>query len=923
MVLCHVPEAKKSTHAPEFKVYVYDEDLLGRRTAFEEVPQLKPLLRSQIYCSRGQWGTDVQVHDYFFASDLQTDDPDEADFFFVPGYAICVLEGNLYSLDEVDELYKDLVTALPYFNASGGRDHIFVFGSGMAQSVFQSWEEYIPQSIVLTPETELFNDFAWVAIPPYRPFKDIVIPGSLDLIEVIAALEKSKPLHERRFLSAFFGRADVARGPHPWVGGVDVRKELLALRELPGTEDMKFGDGATLEVMHEAYGDAKFCFVPRGKSGWSLRFFEVIFAGCIPVMISDKWELPFEDFLDVTRFVIKWPSTQIGPQLIAYLRSLPDSTVQEYMDEAKKIRCWYFYPPKKLDVRSHLQRQHGVCPEGMGQDAFRGIRRILRRRRRKSRTSTKAFYFKDATGFFLQPATGFGERSFDEASWHRLLQLSRYPQVHVKISALFRVAEDPPPFPSLSKRLKELLNVFGSQRLLWGSDFPYATEHSSYAEAVHALEAWPIWEEMSKEDRQNILYATTARLYGLLATEDRELLRRDVGRIDMGGWQTIAAKSSPEVIVWMLDGDPSTTCNWLLEEDADQENTLEGLDSRNIIEGKRRRNKVDYVALEKQLDEEERQHQDVFSDDSSSSAGTGKIQKIKKPHREDSTEMTPKEWSEHHAAQCKKAAHLFRKWMLGTSTPRHEEILRRKSKLQVRFPVSLIGPGRRMLEQELSPYGVTLRFHQQEVVAVVDAACRQRFKERHAHEWRDVSERLAKQTPAAPANAAVPAEVANAASTMKTADADGAPEGSSQPREKKRRLRRVVTSDDEAEPQEPSKPAEAPEPVPREGAAPASAAPPTGEALEGPLEGEDLSEIIEKAKKKLETSPAPQEVSRLLTHLESQSMNAQLLVTTKIGLAVNGLRKSYAKYPNVVQQAVGLVNRWKELWMQEKAANSA
>jgi len=383
-------EAKKNLEAKwPFKVYVYDE---------EEVPQLKPLLRSQIYCSRGQWGTDVQLHDYFVTAEFQTDDPSEADFFFVPGYAICVLEGNLYTLDEVDELYKELVTALPYFNASGGRDHIFVFGSGMAQSVFQSWEEYIPQAIVLTPETELFNDFAWVAIPPYRPFKDIVIPGSLDLIEVIAALEKSKPLSERRFLTAFFGRADVARGPHPWVGGVDVRKEILALKELPGTEDMKFGDGATLEVMHEAYGDARFCFVPRGKSGWSLRFFEVIFAGCIPVMISDKWELPFEDFLDVTRFVIKWPSTQIGPQLINYLRSLPDNLVQEYMDEAKRIRCWYFYPPKKLDVRAQLQLQHGVCPEADGQDAFRGILRILQRRMRKSRTSTKTFYFKDSTG---------------------------------------------------------------------------------------------------------------------------------------------------------------------------------------------------------------------------------------------------------------------------------------------------------------------------------------------------------------------------------------------------------------------------------------------------------------------------------------------------------------------------------------------
>ena len=41
-----------------------------------------------------------------------------------------------------------------------------------------------------------------------------MIPGSLDLIEVIAALEKSKPLRERRFLTAFFGRADlVPSGP--------------------------------------------------------------------------------------------------------------------------------------------------------------------------------------------------------------------------------------------------------------------------------------------------------------------------------------------------------------------------------------------------------------------------------------------------------------------------------------------------------------------------------------------------------------------------------------------------------------------------------------------------------------------------------------------------------------------------------------
>mmetsp|Transcript_104569 Transcript_104569/g.265444 ORF Transcript_104569/g.265444 Transcript_104569/m.265444 type:complete len:129 (+) Transcript_104569:1-387(+) len=115
-------------------------------------------------------------------------------------------------------------------------------------------------------------------------------------------------------------------------------------------------------------------------------------------MISDKWELPFEEFLDVTKFVIKWPSTQIGEGLLTYLRSLPDSTVQAYMDEIRRIRCWYFYPPKSLDIQGHLQRQHKVCPEENGQDALRGVFKILQLKRRRSKSSPRSFYFRDATG---------------------------------------------------------------------------------------------------------------------------------------------------------------------------------------------------------------------------------------------------------------------------------------------------------------------------------------------------------------------------------------------------------------------------------------------------------------------------------------------------------------------------------------------
>merc|ERR1711972_1264560 len=76
----------------------------------------------------------------------------------------------------------------------------------------------------------------------------------------------------------------------------------------------------------------------------------------------------------------------------------------------------------------------------------------------------------DHWGFFLQPATGFGaDRTFDEESWANLLRLSSHKQVHVKLSALFRVAADPWPFESLSDRFKAPLDAFGSERLLWRS----------------------------------------------------------------------------------------------------------------------------------------------------------------------------------------------------------------------------------------------------------------------------------------------------------------------------------------------------------------------------------------------------------------------------------------------------------------------
>merc|ERR1719507_658050 len=58
-----------------FKIYVYDVDAYA---------ELAPLTAGAGFCKDNQWGFEVMLHLYFLACDCRTDDPAEADFFFVP-----------------------------------------------------------------------------------------------------------------------------------------------------------------------------------------------------------------------------------------------------------------------------------------------------------------------------------------------------------------------------------------------------------------------------------------------------------------------------------------------------------------------------------------------------------------------------------------------------------------------------------------------------------------------------------------------------------------------------------------------------------------------------------------------------------------------------------------------------------------------
>ena len=48
-----------------------------------------------------------------------------------------------------------------------------------------------------------------------------------------------------------------------------------------------------------------FCLCPAGDTPSSARLFDAIVSGCIPVIVSDELELPFEGLLDYNKVFVK------------------------------------------------------------------------------------------------------------------------------------------------------------------------------------------------------------------------------------------------------------------------------------------------------------------------------------------------------------------------------------------------------------------------------------------------------------------------------------------------------------------------------------------------------------------------------------------------------------------------------------------
>ncbi|CAM9004255.1 unnamed protein product [Rhodiola kirilowii] len=294
-----------------FKVWVYKE-------GEQPLVHIGPV--NNIYAIEGQF---IDEMDGDRLSPFKAQSRDEAHVFFLPISIAKIIHFvyrpiTSFSRDRLQRIVVDYIRVVadkyPHWNRSQGADHFIL-----------SCHDWAPD--LSDEDPELFKTFIRVLCNAnitegFRPQIDIPLP------EIYLPFGKLGPpmlgkIPAKRTILAFF-----AGGAHGYI-----RKVLL--------EHWKEKDADVLVYQYlpkamnytELMGQSKFCLCPSGFEVASPRVAEAIYAGCVPVLISSGYTLPFSDVLNWDQF-----SVQIPVERIKDMKTILQSITHEsYLKMHKRV----------------------------------------------------------------------------------------------------------------------------------------------------------------------------------------------------------------------------------------------------------------------------------------------------------------------------------------------------------------------------------------------------------------------------------------------------------------------------------------------------------------------------------------------------------------------------------------------------------
>ncbi|CAI7857568.1 unnamed protein product [Closterium sp. NIES-53] len=388
-------------------MYVYD--LPGEFTSHHlEARKIRAYCTTRLYGMRNEtlynhfqlYGMEVAVLESLLASPHRTTNASAADYFFVPVMGACItaraddspatsMQGKFknrrsyFAADYYQQALEHIRSAYPFWNRTQGRDHIWSFpwdegACSAPKDVFNGimlshWGNTMAAH---NHSTTAYLLDSWHDIPPslrgrhpcFDPLKDVVMPAfKPPNVAHLRGRLWLNPVEQRKRLFFFGGNLGLnfsnGRPEANYSMGIRQRVALYFASQpnrhghvgLLSRPDVLVLPGPVPDYALQL-SQARFCGVFPGD-GFSARMEDSLLHGCIPCIIQDGIELPFENFLDYPSFAVRIAEADI-PKLVTVLNSFSSRQVRAMQRAASLVWMRWFYRSAVL-LEAGRQRAQG------------------------------------------------------------------------------------------------------------------------------------------------------------------------------------------------------------------------------------------------------------------------------------------------------------------------------------------------------------------------------------------------------------------------------------------------------------------------------------------------------------------------------------------------------------------------------------
>lgn len=310
----------------QFKIFVYEE---GEPPIFHDGPC------KSIYSTEGGFIYGIEMNKQF-----RTRDPEKAHLYFLPFSVVMMVQfvyvRNSHDVKPITRTVIDYIDVIsrkyPYWNRSLGADHFMLSCHDWGPDVSRSTPYLYKNSIRVLCNANTSEGF--------NPSKDVSFP-EINLLTGSIQGFVGGPSPSRRPILAFF--AGGLHGP--------IRPILLEHWENKD-DDIKVHRYLPKGVSYfDMMRKSRFCICPSGYEVASPRVVEAIYAGCVPVLISDHYVPPFSDVLNWKSFSVEVPVKDI-PNLKNILMKISSRQYIRLQRRVVRVRRHFevHSPPKRFDV---------------------------------------------------------------------------------------------------------------------------------------------------------------------------------------------------------------------------------------------------------------------------------------------------------------------------------------------------------------------------------------------------------------------------------------------------------------------------------------------------------------------------------------------------------------------------------------------